>query len=179
MAAWAIVLGVSSCSVVLDWSGYTGGEVHDADATDEGEVEDARAEADTMPDADDAGSAPDVVDAAGAPDAPEAGVIEASLPPCGPTNCGGCCNANGFCAGGGSAMTCGTGGEACRDCMKLGQSCDQGVCSWVDSGPAPMCTETQCRTMLTLCAPVYEGACCLPDGTCGCQVLIPSTGQCM
>jgi len=175
MTGWTIALGVSSCSLVLDWSDYTGGDARGGDARDEGSDEassdrDATDAIDHVDAADDLGAA-DVLDASG--------VVLDATPLCSPRNCGGCCNSNGFCAGGGSAATCGTGGKACRDCESMGQSCDQGACSSVDSGPAPKCDDAQCRNMLTLCIPAYQGGCCLPDGTCGCQILIPRMGSCM
>jgi hypothetical protein len=179
--AWTIALGVSSCSLVLDWDGYTGGGLRDPDAADEGDddTRDARSTVDA-PDLDatgDAmGDAPDDVDAHVAPG------IDAA-PPCDPTHCGGCCTATGFCAGGGAQTTCGTGAEACQDCSKSGQSCVQGKCAASEGGPPPrVCVVSQCATVLMmgqpLCAPVYETPCCLTDGTCGCQVQIPP-GKCM
>ena len=44
--AWTIALGVSSCSLVLDWNGYTGGGLRDPDATDEGRNDTTDAEED-------------------------------------------------------------------------------------------------------------------------------------
>jgi hypothetical protein len=175
-AAWSIALGVSSCSLLLDWSGYTGGGFGGPDADDET--------------GNDANDTADTNDAAHAKDAAETSTRDAhddvgvpvgptidAAPPCGPDTCGGCCNSTGFCAGGGSQATCGMGGARCQDCRSTGQSCDQGVCSSIDSGPAPVCVISQCSNHL--CAPVYQGSCCLSDGTCGCQVLIPQPGTCM
>ena len=178
-AAWSIALGLSSCSLLFDWNGYTGGgRFPGADADDEA--------------GDDASETADSKDAAHAKDgaetstrdarddigAPDVAVIDApAAPPCGPDTCGGCCNATGFCAGGGSQATCGMGGARCQDCRSTGQSCDQGVCSSVDSGPPPVCVISQCSSLL--CAPIYQGPCCLSDGTCGCQVRIPQMGTCM
>jgi hypothetical protein len=176
MAGWTIALGVSSCSLVLDWSGYTGGDSRGSDADDEAS-HDANAAMDAT-DAIDHLDAANDLDTTERFDASGAAALDAA-PPCSPKNCGGCCNSNGFCAGGASGATCGTDGKACRDCASMGQSCDQGVCSSVDSGPAPTCDDAQCRNMITLCIPAYQGGCCLPDGTCGCQVLIPSMGKCM
>jgi hypothetical protein len=168
-------LGVSSCSWALDWNGYTDGGFGSIDAADDaGGGTDARA-------ATDANDAADARDSAGndaAPDVVDAEGSEAATR-CGPFTCGGCCRADGFCAGGGSEATCGTAGGACQDCTRTGQSCDQGVCASVDSGPAPVCDEMQCRSMLTLCIPVEESPCCRSDGTCGCQVQIPPMTSCM
>jgi hypothetical protein len=178
MAGWTIALGVSSCSLLLDWNGYTGGEDPRRDATDEDVTEEdaTKVAHDATADVD----ATDATDAAGGSSQRDAtaDLLEAAPPPCSPSNCGGCCNSNGFCAGGGSQATCGTGAEACRNCATMGQSCDQGKCSSADSGPPPTCDPTQCQ-MMTLCIPVWEGACCLQDGTCGCQVLLPQMGKCM
>jgi hypothetical protein len=181
MAGWTIALCVSSCSLLLDWNGYTGGSATAGDADDE--------KADDVAMVHDAADAIDELDVAerleaadhlDTPDVPDVAALDSTAPPlCSPKNCGGCCNADGFCAGGGSAATCGTGGQPCRDCASIGQRCEQGACSSIDSGAAPMCTDAQCRSMVTLCIPAYEISCCLPDGTCGCQVQIPRMGQCM
>jgi hypothetical protein len=176
IAGWTIALGVTSCSLLLDWNGYTGGEDPGRDATDEDPGK-ANVDRDAALHAD-ATDVRDAADELAERDAP-ATLPEAGPALCGPSNCGGCCNSDGFCAGGGSQATCGTGGEACRNCGAMGQSCDQGMCSSIDSGPRPTCDPSQCQMMITLCAPVYEGACCLPDGTCGCQVQIPQVGKCM
>jgi hypothetical protein len=171
MAAWSLMLGVSSCSLVLDWSGYTGG-------TERGDANDANSPVD----ASDASSTIDAPDL----DAPEADSMQAT-PLCGPLSCGGCCNENGFCAGGASLLTCGMGGEACQNCMSKGQSCNQGACSSSDSGsndsgPPPVCNVSQCNRVNgtgALCIQGYQDPCCRSDGTCGCQVQIPTLGPCM
>jgi hypothetical protein len=175
--AWTIALGVSSCSLVLDWNGYTGGGFRGPDADDEG--------GDDATDAKSAVDAPGVDATRDAPNDVEAHDAQGNdaAPPCNPTHCGGCCNSDGFCAGGGSQTTCGTGAEACQDCSQSGQSCVQGKCSSSDSGPPPppVCIVSQCATVAMgqpLCAPVYEMPCCLEGGTCGCQVQIP-LGKCM
>jgi len=174
-AAWSIALGVSSCSLVLDWNGYTGGGSpgRNVDASDD-EGGDGASDADDRAD----GRALDAPEDVLVVDAPQ--VVEAA-PPCGPSSCGGCCNANGFCAGGESTTTCGTGGEACQDCGNSGQSCSQGTCSSVpppmDAGTQPVCDVDECNSMFR-CAPVYQSACCKTDGTCGCQIMIPP-GPCM
>lgn len=172
-AACPLGVGVSACSLVLDWTGYTDGGFGTIDANDDASIDASDADAAAAHDATPAR------DALPAPDAApvDAGVVEAS-PRCDTTTCGGCCNSNGFCSGGGSATTCGTRGDACQDCSRLGQSCDQGACAAIDSGPAPVCDEMVCRSMITLCIPVYDSPCCRSDGTCGCQVAIPP-GACM
>ena len=171
VAACPLVLGISACSLVLDWTGYTDAGFRTVDANDDATVDAGDAEAD----------APSPRDATPARDAPPEAVDaehpEAS-PRCDTTTCGGCCTSDGFCAGGSSATTCGTRGDACQDCERIGQSCDQGMCAAVDSGPAPVCDEMVCRSMITLCIPVYDSPCCRSDGTCGCQVAIPP-GPCM
>jgi hypothetical protein len=177
IAGWTIALGVSSCSLVLDWSGYTGGDVRSGDG-------DGAVDAAAVPhvkDAPDEREAAEELDSANDGETSDVGVLDVP-PPCSPKHCGGCCTADGFCAGGASAVTCGTGGKACVDCASMGQGCNQGVCSSVvDGGAVPMCsTDAQCRSMLTLlCIPAYQVSCCLQDGTCGCQVEIPKLGTCM
>ncbi len=174
--AWTIALGVSSCSLVLDWNGYTGGGLRDPDATDEGSNDTTDAESTVdAPDPDASGDA--TGDAPNDVDATDARATDAE-PPCNPEHCGGCCTSAGFCAGGGSQTTCGTGGEACEDCSKTGESCDQGTCSSTEAGPPPTCNVMTCLNMVTLCIPGYELPCCLTDGTCGCQVNFPP-GKCM
>ncbi len=185
MAAWSIALGISSCSLLLDWSGYTGGESLRSDAADEAGDDDRSGRDSSDSDGNDAKDAKDPVEASGldARDdigAPDVEVAETG-PPCTSKICGGCCNENGFCAGGESAQTCGTGGAPCQDCTKSAQSCSQGTCSAtsppVDSSSPPTCDVSQCNSMFR-CAPVYQSACCKSDGTCGCQVMIPP-GPCM
>ena len=172
IAAWSIALGVSSCSLVLDWNGYTGGAAPGADGSDESndDASDARSTVD----------APDVDARDVNTDAPDVLVVDAA-PPCGPLNCGGCCNANGFCAGGESTATCGTGAEACQDCASKGQTCAEGKCTSMpppsDSGPPPACVVETCMNMLK-CIPFYQGACCKADGTCGCQNNFPPVTAC-
>jgi hypothetical protein len=173
VTACSIGLGVSSCSWALDWSGYTDGGFGPIDAADDA------SDASDPKDASDASDPKDAMGRDATPDVVDDEPPEADAPRCGPLTCGGCCTADGFCAGGGSEATCGTGGGACQNCTGTGQSCDQGVCSSTDSGPAPVCDEMQCRNMIALCIPVYDGPCCRSDGTCGCQVLIPQMGTCM
>ncbi len=178
MTACSLGLGVSSCSLVLDWSGYTDGGFAPIEAGD-----DASVDAHDAHDARDATDPPDATDERDvvSRDAPsvDVEVTETESPPsrCDPTSCGGCCTSDGFCAGGGSAATCGAGGGECQDCTRQGESCDQGVCASIDSGPAPVCNPLTCNQ--TLCIPVYDSICCRSDGTCGCQVMYPSMGTCL
>lgn len=175
-AAWSIALGVSSCSLLLDWSGYTDGGFRGSDADDTSDAVDAK----DAVDARDAVDAKDPLEGSHLDARADVGAAEPIIdgaPPCSPDTCGGCCNSTGFCAGGGSQATCGMGGARCQDCRSTGQSCAQGVCSSVDSGPPPVCVISQCSNHL--CAPFYQAPCCLSDGTCGCQVMIPQTGTCM
>ena len=69
------------------------------------------------------------------------------------------------------------GGGACQDCTQDGPVVRSGGCASIDSGPAPVCDEMQCRNMLTLCIPVDESPaaartgradarCYSADGTC-------------
>lgn len=158
MGGGAIALGVASCSFLLDWKGYTGGAA-DGDASED----------DASGPADDAAADVAVRDARS-----EAALSDAA--PCGPATCGGCCNASGFCSGGESKSTCGTGGESCQNCALTGATCQAGACSSApppgDSGTPAACDAQTCGQMLR-CAPVYQTACCLSDGTCGCQVNFP------
>ncbi|MFW5739211.1 MAG: hypothetical protein ACOC1F_02475, partial [Myxococcota bacterium] len=43
---------------------------------------------------------------------------------CGPWNCNGCCDAYGYCNGGGDDWACGWGGGPCDDCWSMGLTCD-------------------------------------------------------
>jgi hypothetical protein len=137
------------CSALLEWNGYTGGDAGDAEAG---------------------------VAETGAGDG---GDGEAAAQVCG-SNCGGCCKATGFCAGGQSADSCGTGGVACVDCTAGGMVCSGGACvlaSTVEAGPPPPCDPNACT--MRCYAFVYETGCCKSDMTCGCQVQIPTKGECM
>jgi hypothetical protein len=52
---------------------------------------------------------------------------------CGPTNCQGCCDSNGFCPSGDTDLVCGTAGVACVQCGP-GSHCVGGVCTGPDAG---------------------------------------------
>jgi hypothetical protein len=110
---------------------------------------------------DDANSVPDV-----APDAPP--------PACGPMTCSHCCS-GGECVGGQSVTTCGTGGEACKDCTSMGGACGtNGSCTTPvkDAAPPPTCTASHCGG----CVNGFQRGCCKSDETCGCVwIYIPGS----
>jgi hypothetical protein len=49
--------------------------------------------------------------------------------PCGPDNCGGCCDPAGVCQSGESDLACGQTGQACTSCAASGQSCLARTCA--------------------------------------------------
>jgi hypothetical protein len=53
------------------------------------------------------------------------GACQGPPPPCGPGNCGGCCDAAGNCVAGTSHTACGTAGNACQACTSQGKVCTQ------------------------------------------------------
>lgn len=70
-----------------------------------------------------------------------------ALPKCGPTNCTGCCQSDGSCAGGQTLDACGMNGEACEQCPKDPNSyCNK---------PGPGCI-----TQLAECTPQNCDGCC-------------------
>lgn len=71
-----------------------------------------------------------------------------SVAPCGPANCGGCCDQNDFCRGGAEATACGVGGSACLGC-DASQTCSDGLCRG-----QPKCGPNNCA------------GCCAADGSC-------------
>ena|SRR5882672_3408606 len=163
------------------------GQSNDAmrEVIDEGVVTDASVDADPdgtgQAEAGEAGT----FDEGGPGDAePEATSGDGGLdarPVCGPSTCGGCCDANGACVGGQSTGTCGTGGAVCRDCASVGQSCNAGSCSAQASDAGPMCTAQNLGRCAAypLCIPAYQFQCCkTSDGTCGCKVNFPP-GPCL
>ena len=84
--------------------------------------------------------------------------------------CGGCCDESAVCHGGQSLATCGTGGEACKDCSTSNKVCSSaGAC--VSSAPADAglkpCSVGNCTNKCSL----LEAPCCKQDQTCGCAVL--------
>ncbi len=154
----ASVLPLTSCSLVLDWSGYTGGDAGtDAAGGDRGDRGDGG----------DASAA-----AEGGDGAADVGVPS---PACGPQSCGGCCDSTG-CATGFAAETCGQGGLACQNCASQGLACSGGMCVTQppDSGASP-CSLIACKTLLT-CLTSIDISCCMPDGTCGCQSVLGPSG---
>ena len=156
----ASVLTLTSCSLVLDWSGYTGGDAATGAAGGDGGGDAAPADGD-----------------AAAADGGDAGPAEegAPAPACGPQSCGGCCDSTG-CATGFATETCGQGGLACQSCATQGLVCSAGTCVTPpeDSGPSP-CSLIACKTLLT-CLTSIDIACCMPDGTCGCESVLGPSG---
>ncbi len=96
---------------------------------------------------------------------------------CGPNNCNGCCDTLGSCVGGQSANACGSDGNACVDCVATGNTCAGAQCvPLVDSGPPPTCDLTACAD--TCVKEPTTVPCCLPDGTCGCELMLSEAGVC-
>ncbi len=89
-------------------------------------------------------------------------------PPCGPTNCNGCCDATGQCQGGSVTNACGQFGNACNSCGP-GQTCSLGACVTQTT-----CRPTTCAALQKNCGQVSDGcggtlACgtCAGAETCG------------
>jgi hypothetical protein len=164
-------LSIASCSVVLDWNGYTGGSAAgdpdsgDSSQSDPGDVVGVDGAQDVGQDTEpEAGQ--DVGADVGAPDATLG---------CGPATCGGCCKSDGFCAGGESTATCGIAGATCLNCANMGLGCSEGACSAeagapLEGGPPPACDVTTCLRTVS-CFPGLQTSCCRTDGTCGCAVI--------
>jgi hypothetical protein len=154
----------------------------DTSAPDSSDLDETGAD-DSSPVVTEAGD--DATDDAGEPGANDTGApadaemipdVAIDAPPaCGPMTCGGCCQ-GGMCHGGSSITTCGKGGSACSDCTSEGACSGNGTCTApVPDAGTKTCNPSQC---VVVCIPVYQGACCKSDGTCGCQVVIPSKGTC-
>jgi len=78
------------------------------------------------------------------------GACEGIAPPCGPSNCTGCCSATGLCRYGTESDACGSGGNACDNCAAKAAGCSAGVCQ----GKPPKCGPDNC------------GGCCDANGSC-------------
>lgn len=70
-------------------------------------------------------------------------------PPCGPENCGGCCDFQGICQPGTFDTGCGRSGQACEVCTTVGETCQSQTCS-----PGSGCNPTNCN------------GCCDVNGVC-------------
>jgi hypothetical protein len=187
-------LSICSCSLLLDWNGYTGGsgttqiDAAGSDATTADGMDEPPMDVSVAPmmDVQDARGVEDVLDATGdVADAREAGPAgmgpDASPPTCSSKVCGGCCIPSmGYCAGGLSAQTCGVGGERCQDCESMGLACVNGVCASPpeDAGAVAPCAVLACAN-LHRCIPAWQMACCRQDNSCGCQITIPPTDMCL
>jgi hypothetical protein len=190
-------LTVSSCSLLLDWNGYTGGSTSsrpDAsmggdDAMTQDDANDVAVGSNDAPDAPDArgpedatNDAADVLDASGLTDA-TGDVYVAPL--CSSDNCGGCCiPSRNYCSGGSADQTCGVGGQKCTDCTASGFVCDKtnGVCRAppADGGAPQACVVSQCAS-LQRCNPNFQMACCTPfTNVCGCHIIFdPTPATCL
>lgn len=190
-------LSICSCSLLLDWNGYTGGSATaqsdaassgTADATTDDAADEPTLDAYVAPmmDAEDALGAEGLRDATGdLADARETGPVvmgpDASAPACSSKVCGGCCiPSTGYCAGGLSAQTCGVGGQRCQDCGSMGLACVNGVCASppADAGAAAPCAVSACAN-LHRCIPAWQMACCRQDNSCGCEIIYPPTDMCL
>lgn len=60
-------------------------------------------------------------------------------PRCGPSNCGGCCDAQGVCQSAQTNLACGLNGAACTQCP-LDQACQAGTCAPANPPPTSSCT---------------------------------------
>lgn len=67
------------------------------------------------------------------------GIIDGGA--CGPENCPGCCDHNGFCETGDNPNACGFGGQVCGTCAP-GAACPNGFCEIQDSG---FCGPQNCK----------------------------------
>jgi hypothetical protein len=80
------------------------------------------------------------------------GKCEGPPPPCGPGNCGGCCDVAGNCQPGSSSTACGQSGAQCQSCTTQGKVCTQ---------PGNYCA------FFPSCGPVTcPGGCCDSAGKC-------------
>ena len=138
---------LAACSLLLDWTGYTGG---------------------------DAGEAGAIVEAGdGAKDAalpPPCGPQTCSGC-CEPDGCAGGLAAASCGQGGQACQSCADQGLACERGTCVSPPTDAGPS---DAGPPSTCSLIACKTLLT-CLASIDIACCKPDGSCGCEsVLGPS-----
>jgi hypothetical protein len=161
-----LAFGVASCSVLLNWNGYT------ADPGEGGAAADS-SDASTAPE-NDAASEGALANDGSRPDVLEAGPQGDGPPPCALT-CQGCCTRSGVCSGGASSDNCGSGGRSCQSCASMGLACVGGVCSAPSAdGGTKTCVATSCPNV---CIPYWQGTCC-NGNSCGCMALIPQ-GPCM
>lgn len=88
------------------------------------------------------------------------GACEGPPPPCGPTTCKGCCDAQGLCRFGTESDACGLGGIGCDDCAAKNEGCVDGACE----GPPPVCGPGNCGGCCTAAGQCVPGT---SDGACG------------
>jgi hypothetical protein len=189
-------LTVGSCSVLLDWNGYTGGSasshpdasVGGDDSRIQDDAEDVAVGSNDAQDAQDAQDArgpedatndvADARDASGLQDADSS-----AAPMCSSAICGGCCvQSRNFCSGGNAPATCGVGGEMCSDCTGQGLACIDGQCVSppADAGRPGPCVEMLCAN-LHQCITInnFQMPCCRSDNFCGCQIVFDPTHMCI
>jgi hypothetical protein len=196
-----------SCSLLLDWNGYTGGA--DASGSNDRPVPPgpdtggSRGDSGSRPPDSGSGNVGEAGASEGGGDEPgpvdEAGAIDVGMPQynCNrnPGTCQGCCDPENepdgshICGGGTSTRACGLSGAKCAICAS-GQDCIDGGCVVAppDAGVAPgsPCSNPSdpsgCPT--STCLPSGLGppkACCLPlpPGQCGCVFpFIPGSLNC-
>jgi hypothetical protein len=84
--------------------------------------------------------------------------------PCGPSNCAGCCDANGVCQDPRAIDACGAAGTACQFCL-AGQACNSGQCVTA-SGCGPSNCPGCCQGATCLSGSVDSTACGSGGGAC-------------
>ena len=136
---------LASCSLLLDWTGYTGGDAGEGGFTFE--AGDGGKEASVVPPA----CGPQTCSGCCEPDGCAAGLAADS--------CG---------LGGQDCQSCANQGLACEMGTCLSPPSDGGP---NDAGPTSTCSLITCKTLLT-CLTSIDIACCKPDGSCGCESIL-------
>lgn len=101
-------------------------------------------------------------------------LVGCGSPPCGPSNCAGCCSPDGVCQAGSGLSACGLSGAACDVCV-AGQACTSGKCVAAQTGCGPgNCASGCCQG--DVCKTGNEnGACGSGGGVCN---ACPGTQSC-
>jgi hypothetical protein len=141
---------LAACSLLLDWTGYTGGDAGEAGVTVE------------------AGEGGKDASAAGPACGPQtcSGCCE-------PDGCAGGLAADNCGIGGQACQSCGDQGLECQKGMCVSPPNDGGPNDGGsnDDGPTSTCNRIACKTLLT-CLASIDIACCKPDGSCGCESIL-------